>query len=234
VWSGDNDKLPTGGKREIYGQRVDAATGTEVGTNDFRLSDMGPDGNGDYDAFTPSVAYNSTNNEYLVVWYGDDNTDNLVDDEYEIFGQRVNASTGAQIGGDVRLSDMGPDGDGNYAAYSPEVAYNSVQNEYLVVWYGYDGGPSMLSNHEIYGQWVNGATGTEIGDDFRLSDMGSESVTDIYRAYTPAVAYSGAQNECLVVWRGDDNTGGLVDDEFEIFGQRRSALTYVYLPLVLR
>ena len=39
----------------------------------------------------PAVAYNSTNNEYLVVWAGDDNTAPLVDDEFEIFGQRLNA-----------------------------------------------------------------------------------------------------------------------------------------------
>jgi hypothetical protein len=44
----------------------------EIGTNDFRISDMGPDGNADFDAFPPSVAYNPTNNEYLVVWYGED------------------------------------------------------------------------------------------------------------------------------------------------------------------
>jgi hypothetical protein len=46
----------------------------EVGTNDFRISDMGGTGNTSYNATYPAVAYNSTNNEYLVVWYGDDNT----------------------------------------------------------------------------------------------------------------------------------------------------------------
>jgi len=60
----------------------------EIGANDFRLSDRGPDGNANYDAFAPAVAYNSTNNQYLVVWYGDDNTTLLVDGENEVFGQR--------------------------------------------------------------------------------------------------------------------------------------------------
>ena len=60
----------------------------EIGANDFRLSDMGPDGNANYDADRPVVACNSTNNEYLVVWYGDDNTAPLVDGENEVFGQR--------------------------------------------------------------------------------------------------------------------------------------------------
>lgn len=59
----------------------------EIGTNDFRLSDMGPDGNAGFYAFEPAIAYNSTNSEYLVVWRGNDNTGKLVG-EYEIFGQR--------------------------------------------------------------------------------------------------------------------------------------------------
>ena len=95
---------------EIFGQRVDGASAAEIG-GDLRLSDMGPDGDPDFGAFHPAVAYNSTQDEYLVVWYGDDNTGLLVDNELEIFGQRVAGATGAEIGGDIRLSDMGPDGD---------------------------------------------------------------------------------------------------------------------------
>jgi hypothetical protein len=63
-------------------------TPAEVGANDFRLSHMGPAGDPNFDAFDPAVAYNPTNNEYLVVWRGDDNTPPLVNDEFEIFGQR--------------------------------------------------------------------------------------------------------------------------------------------------
>src|SRR5262249_12900822 len=40
-------------------------------------------------------------------------------------------------------------------------------------------------------------------------------------AASAAVAY-GPANEYLVVWSGDDNTTPLVNDEFEIFGQRFS------------
>ncbi|MHC4948204.1 MAG: hypothetical protein ACYTG1_08075, partial [Planctomycetota bacterium] len=105
VWSADdavNDEL------EIYGQRIDAATGAELGTDDFRISDMGPDGNTDFDARTPAVVYNPTAHEYLVVWSGDDATN----DELEIFVQRLDATTGAEVGGnDLRISDMGPTGD---------------------------------------------------------------------------------------------------------------------------
>ncbi len=46
-----------------------------------------------------------------------------------------------------------------------------------------------------------------------------------YAARNPAVAYDVGANEYLVVWEGDDNVGGLVQGENEIFGQRLDAAT---------
>jgi hypothetical protein len=60
----------------------------EIGANDFRISDMGPDGDSAYGVIFAAVAWNAVNNEYLVVWVGDDNTAPLVNDEFEVFGQR--------------------------------------------------------------------------------------------------------------------------------------------------
>jgi hypothetical protein len=40
-----------------------------------------------------------------------------------------------------------------------------------------------------------------------------------YDARWPAAAYAGASNQLLVIWWADDNIGGLVDDEHEIFSQ---------------
>ena len=201
----------------------------EVGANDFRISDMGPDGNTSYEAYYPSVAYNSAGNEYLVVWWGDDNTGSLVENEYEIFGQRINAATGAAVGAnDVRISDMGPDGNTSYGAYDPAVAYNSAGNEYLVVWWGDDNtGSLVMGEYEIFGQRINAATGAAVGaNDFRISDMGPDGNTS-YDASVPDVAYNSAGNEYLVVWCGDDNTGSLVEGEWEIFGQRWKSPTII-------
>jgi len=55
-----------------------------------------------------------------------------------------------------------------------------------------------------------------------------------YRAWYPAVAYNSAEDEYLVVWQGDDNTAPLVDEEYEIYGQRFASDYWLYLPLVLR
>jgi hypothetical protein len=88
VWDGDDgagDMVKD--EIEVFGQRLDAA-GAEVGDNDFRLSDMGPDGDAFFGAFSPAVAHSGTAHESLVVWFGDDNTAPLIDQELEIFGQR--------------------------------------------------------------------------------------------------------------------------------------------------
>ena len=55
--------------------------------NDVRLSDMGPDGNSQYDAALPAVAAVPGTYLYIVVWEGDDNTFPLVNEEKEIFYQ---------------------------------------------------------------------------------------------------------------------------------------------------
>jgi hypothetical protein len=234
VWWGDDD---TGslvyGEFEIYGQRL-SASGAEVGTNDFRISDMGGTGDADYDAYYPAVAYNSQDNEYLVVWQGDDDTGSLVNDEYEIYGQRLSATGGGLGTNDFRISDMGGTGNTTYNALYPAVAYNSQDNQYLVVWWGDDDTGSLVNEEfEIFGQRLN-ASGAEAGDnDFRLSDMGPDGNTTYAAAY-PAVACNSQANEYLVVWHGDDNTSPLIDEEFEIFGQRFTGGYNVYLPLVLR
>lgn len=239
VWFGEDNTAPlVDGEREIFGQRI-SATGTEIGSNDFRLSDMGPDGNPNYDVHEVWVAYNGTNNEYLVVWQGDDNAGSLVDGEVEIFGQRVNAATGAEIGvNDFRLSDMGPDGLGPpYSAFQPEIAYNSINNQYLVIWRGVDNTPPLVAFEcEIFGQRVDGATGLEIGGDTRLSDMGPDGDTTYgYPFDFQAIAYNSTNNEYLVAWDGEDNIPPLVNEEFEILGQRVSGTeNSVYLPLLLK
>ncbi len=225
VWLGDDDTgAVINNEYEIYGQRIDGSTGAEIGS-DFRISDMGLDGDEDYDAFDPAVAYNSKNNEYLVVWSGDDGTGSLEDDEYEIYGQRINGSTGAEIGNDFRISDMGPDGNNTFDAYEPSIAYNSTNNQFLVVWSGDDYYDFLADlQMEIFGQCIS-STGTEVGtNDFRISNSGPDGDHN-YGAYDPAIAYNSTNNECLVVWHGTDDAGSTVLFEYEIFGQRINGST---------
>lgn len=218
VWAGDdNSGLLANGEAEIFGQRVNAA-GEEMG-GDVRYSDMGPDGDIDFEARDPDVSYSEERNEYLIVWVGDDNTPPLVDDEFEVFGQRVNAETGAEIGEDIQLSDMGVPGQTIFLVSNPAVAYNIIDNEFFVVWEGDDATGFLTGEFEIYGQRVDATTGFKIGDDIRLSDMGANGLSG-FDAGSPSINYNINNNEYLVVWHGDDDTSTLVNNEFEIYSQR--------------
>jgi len=186
-----------------------------IGTNDFRISDMGVDGDASIDGQSAASAYNSATNQYLVVWRGDDATG-----EDEIYGQFINAATGAEIGVDFRISDMGPDGDDTYDASNPAVVYNATDNQFLVVWDGDDNTGGLVEGEdEIWGQLLS-STGAEIGADFRISQVAGNSFNG--DGTIPDVAWNSTDNEYLVVWHGDDNTLGQLGFEMEIFVQRLS------------
>ncbi len=223
VWQGSDDVgglIP--GELEIFGQRLNAATGTAQGANDFRISDLGGTGTGAYDALAPSVAYAASIGQYLVVWSGDDDTGGLVDNESEIFGQRLVASTGAETGAnDFRISDMGGTGNAGFNACEPAVAFGAAVGEYLVTWYGDDDVGTLQDNElEIFGQRLGALTGAEVGvNDFRVSDMGGTG-DNPFAGYFPEVAYNSDRAEYLVAWFGDDDADGLADEELEVFAQR--------------
>jgi hypothetical protein len=183
---------------------------------------MGPDGDANFDAFAPAVAHDPAGDQYLVVWEGEDNVLSLVNGEFEIFGQRVAGPTGAEIGAnDFRVSDMGPDGDPFYDAQAPSVLFSDRTREFVVVWQGDDDtGLRVDGESEIFAQRISAVTGLEIGEnDFLLSDMGADG-DGLFDALQPAIAGSQTVSELLVVWVGDDNTGLLGPNEFEVYGQR--------------
>jgi hypothetical protein len=229
VWAGEDD---VGGlvdeEYEIFGQRLDE-NGTPQGANDFRVSDMGGTGDSSYRAASTDVVWNATENVYLVVWAGDDNVGGLVAGENEIFGQQLDASGIQMAFNDFRISDMGDTGDPSYDAAFPAVIWDPTANEYLVVWHGDDnaGGGLAEGEVEIFGQRLDAANVAPplppVGaNDFRISDMGG-SGANLFRAFLAAVAYDQTRDEYLVVWTGDDDVGGLVLGELEIFGQRLGA-----------
>ena len=176
---------------------------------------MGPYLNPDYDALDPAVAYNSTNNQYLVVWSGSDD----VIGEYEIWGQRVNAANGAQIGADFQISFVGTADDPDFDANDPAVAYNSTTNEYLVVW---SADHYADGDFEIFARRVDADTGDLLGSMARVSVMGP-GVDPNYDGLGPAVVYNSTDNQYLVIWYGDDDTAPLVNNENEIWGRRLDA-----------
>lgn len=215
VWSGSDDVI---GEYEIWGQRVNAATGAQIGA-DFQISFMGTADDPIFDAEDPAVAYNPTTNEFLVVW----SADHFADGDFEIFGRRINASTGALLGSMMRISVMGPGTDPNYDAYNPAVAYNSADNQFLVVWEADDDTAPLVNNEfEIWGKRLSASGEWLDVDNVRLSEMGGVGDAD-YDAQTPSVAYNTQNNEYMLVFSGDKGTYDAVNDEFEIWGQRLNA-----------
>lgn len=202
---------------EIFSQGIQA-DGTMIGLN-IRLSNMGSDPNSLYDAFNPDVAWNSTNNQFMVAWTGDNSA--IGDGQNEVFIRRVEGSLvnyGNTIGSTVLISDMGPPGSTLYTASDASIAYNVTNNNYLVVWSGDDNNLAD-DEFEIFGQLVgNFGAVADINGFFRISSMGPDGSTN-YGAFAPAVDFDPNLNQFLVTWHGDDNSGGLVNDEFEIFGQ---------------
>ena len=88
VWNADAyDGEATVGENEIWGLRLYGTNANPVEANEFRISNMGADGNANFDAERPTIVFNQYTNEFLVAWHGDNNS--LIDEEFEIWGQRI-------------------------------------------------------------------------------------------------------------------------------------------------
>jgi len=165
----------------IRGQLL-AGDGTRIGPN-FRIS-YSPGS-----PASPSVAYNSINEQYLVAWVDHRNDLSMS----EVFGRRVKAN-GNPVGASFRISDTASRWDSYQSALDPVVTYNSTANQYLIAWEEYQHYPDPLPS-EVYAQRVK-ANGDLVGENIRISGgaaTGNES--------RPAVTYNTTSNQYLVVWQ---------------------------------
>ncbi len=246
VWEGTEADAGTEEVR-IFGQFIDAETGAEVGTDDILAGDPpgGPDP--DLDAFDPAVAFNPTNNEFLVVFGGEEDDDPfLPPGETEVFGQRFDATTRDTTGSVFRISDCGTDGDGNAdvggigGGTTIDVAHSATSNRYLVVWRCDDVGDQDSDgdgtndgtgtptdfDFEIMGQLVSGAGSLVLNNDFVVSFTDGTHGTNIflYHAEFPAVAWNSDHDQFLVTWVEDNLTHANAasadgDGNREVYGQ---------------
>ena len=140
----------------------------------------------------PSVAYNSRHDEYLVVWYTQQDAYT-----YDIWAQRMRGDGGLEAGfvvatipGEIRQS--------------PVVAYSPAQDQYLIAYTNfYTGG----LNCDVYatrvswdGSWTSG--------EFAIADA-------VDGQLLPAVAYNSRGDEYLAVYV-NQWAGGLID----VYAQR--------------
>jgi hypothetical protein len=137
------------------------------------------------DDMYPDVAYNSQDDEYLVVF------------EWEDTGGgsgRDLASVRVDANGQASYSPQGVAISGLYTDTRPAVAYNPTNNTYLAVW---ERSPDSDGTKGIRGVILNSG-GAVSGTEFYIVDWSGD------QRY-PDVAYSAAMDRYLVVW--EDNYG---------------------------
>jgi len=108
---------------------------------------------------------------------------------------------------DRQVSFSGPAGTVDSDAVSPAVAFDSINQRYLLVWSADETDGDFL----IHGQLLSGTVGAPVGPTFAISAAGP-SGTDHRQ---PAVVFSPEHSRYLVIWASDVlNTGA-----YEIMGQ---------------
>ncbi len=142
----------------------------------------------DNEQYLPSVAYNSQHNEYLVVWH---NT-------WSIGSRDIRAA---------RVSSAGQVLD-TFTVYEhstkdsaqPSVAYDPVNDRYLVVWVFDTFGDG--SDWDLYGRFIPWDGPSASLGEFSICSWSSHQ-------WIPKVAYAGTQQEFLVVWNNEDQSGAV-------------------------
>ncbi len=196
VWS----ERPAANLYNIWGQSINA-DGTVFGAP-FQISAM------TYYGRSPAVAFDDVNNIFLVVWSG--STDPITaDGETEVFGQLVSPS-GALVGGELRISQVGVDFDTATYVSGPRVTWCGAQQEYFVAWVS--GDLPHSSTLETYGQRVS-PLGALLGDRVKLS-------TTISRGTTKAAIACDALGTVGAVWISDL----VILDGDELFRQFHSSV----------
>ena len=156
-----------------------------------------------YDRSWPVMAYDSKNNRYLMVFFKHD----LISRDYNLYGRLVDTN-GAYIGSEfsIRTSrDVG--GDYNF---KPNVAFDSTNKVYLVVWNEsalYDSAITW----DIYGQKIS-ADGSAIGEPFAITDL-----SDNKSQTAPFIAFDDVNNKFMVAYRYNIDTNPYHDDIYGRF-----------------
>ncbi len=144
-----------------------------------------------YDHYGPVVAYNSNDDEFLVVW-----EQYVVGSGSDIESMRITWSSGGYIltGTKVNLATgWNTSGDGKDRS-TPAVAYNTDRNEYLIV---YTYGDYVSSQADIYGKIVP----ADLSGALSKSEIKIQDNTDNQKN----AAVAAGDDEFLIVWEDRPN-----------------------------
>ncbi|MFB3853301.1 MAG: hypothetical protein ACE148_05685 [Vicinamibacterales bacterium] len=149
---------------------------------------------GYYEGF-PSLAYNTAQNEYIVSYYFETGSSS------NVATQRIQPGTGALVGGRNTLY-------GSLFDQYPEIAYNSRQNQYLAITWGFSGSDWML-----HGQLAD-ANMQPVGGVLSLAFRGGGDGI--------GVAYNSISNSyfCVYLSQTNDEIWGVVVDDKGVPGNQ--------------
>ncbi len=156
----------------------------------------------------PAIAYNSTANEYLVVFEHQTTASNS-----DIYGQRVGVS-GALIGAAFVIANN------SHNERHPRLAYNSNSNNYLVI-YEYDASGNG-TNYDLRAQTVS-ATGS-VGSVVTVANLARQDLS-------PEIALGSTSHEYLVAYETDGDGDGKTDLGVLHLSATGSVLGSVYLRI---
>lgn len=174
---------------DIYGQRV-SHEGTLTG-DELTISTAPSE------QYYPALAYGD---KYLIVWQDHRQGD------WDVYGRCIPSAGSGHRSPEEEQGDSFPITTAPGNQERPDVVYNSVEDEFLVVWQDY-----RLGNWDIYGRRISGQC-SPLDDEFPVSQEST-------RQWYPALAYNSGANQYLAVWWDNRNatTGG------DIYGRRLSS-----------
>lgn len=141
----------------------------------------------------PAVAFDSENKRYLVVWGDGTNGD--------IYGRLVNADGTLYSGSSFVVAS-----DGSETFSDPDVAFDSKNKKFLVVFSAANGGKY------IYGKMLQ-SDGTSDGGSFSVSNLGTTGPGAENR-FRPSISCDSTNQRFLAVWQDYRNA-----TDYEIYGQ---------------
>ncbi len=151
---------------------------------------------GNYDKYSPEIAYNSRHDEYLVVWENVQGPGGL----HDIYARRV-SSRGEVLSWFCVFTDLG------YDSQVPSVAYDEKNDRYLVAW-SYFYGWVDPNNHDLGSDWdVLGRYVPWDGSGMDCASMAPVfgiAQADYLSETKPRIAYNPTNDEFLVVFKVGD------------------------------
>jgi len=203
VWQ-DNRADPGGW--DVYGQRIDAESGTLLPLEFAIAADVG------FLAEGPRLAAGPAG-QHLVVWQ---DTNLAMGSDGNVMG-RMLAAHGAPLGASIPIATQDA-----YHEGAPDVAYNVGAQAFLVAWHGASQATYLP---DIYARQLNikGVPSTPILP---------IAVADDSARHWPAVAARDGHSEWLIAW--EDLRADRGAERIGVYARRQAAIWHVYLPLVVR